>query len=389
MSVSKRINELPQLHNLTKQQQRVLRLPLEGQHLVVGAPGTGKSVVALHRMKKYEGKGRIPKVLTFNHVLASHTSQLSDCDLTTAMSWLYKTQYDLTAQYMPQRPPSPSEKKKREVNPDYDQLKNIFSAYYGKVPIQDLIVDEGQDLPSGYYESLMELGFENFFIVGDQNQQITEDNSSRRDLEEVLGLSSDSVIELEENFRNTGPIARLCQHFYTDRASPLPKLPERPSLLKPTLLNYSTVNACAETILRAADRDSGKLIGVIVASETKREDYFKKFSQIDIPRDNEKPIISTYSSNQKQGNVNIDFSSGGIVVLCDKSVKGIEFDAVYVILDGLQIIGGDEDAMRKRLYVMTSRAKDELFLMQSALYPNKSVEALLPTDSNILERDSI
>ncbi|WP_162889462.1 AAA family ATPase [Vibrio ezurae] len=387
--MSKRINELPQLHNLTKQQQRVLRLPLEGQHLVVGAPGTGKSVVALHRMKKYEGKGRIPKVLTFNHVLASHTSQLSDCDLTTAMSWLYKTQYDLTAQYMPQRPPSPSEKKKREVNPDYDQLKNIFSAYYGKVPIQDLIVDEGQDLPSGYYESLMELGFENFFIVGDQNQQITEDNSSRRDLEEVLGLSSDSVIELEENFRNTGPIARLCQHFYTDRASPLPKLPERPSLLKPTLLNYSTVNACAETILRAADRDSGKLIGVIVASETKREDYFKKFSQIDIPRDNEKPIISTYSSNQKQGNVNIDFSSGGIVVLCDKSVKGIEFDAVYVILDGLQIIGGDEDAMRKRLYVMTSRAKDELFLMQSALYPNKSVEALLPTDSNILERDSI
>ncbi|MGO2418563.1 MAG: hypothetical protein ACTH7F_02185 [Vibrio casei] len=387
--MSKRINELPQLHNLTKQQQRVLRLPLEGQHLVVGAPGTGKSVVALHRMKKYEGTGSVPKVLTFNHVLAVHTSQLSECDLTTAISWLYTIQYQLTEQYMPERAPSPNERKRKVVNPDYEKLKGIFSAYYGQVPIQDLIIDEGQDLPSGYYESLMELGFENFFIVGDQNQQITEDNSSRQDLERTLGLNSTDVIELEENFRNTGPIAKLCQHFYTDRASPLPQLPSRPSMLKPTLLNYSTVNKCVETILRSADRDSGKLIGVIVATETKRLDYVKKFSQLDVPRDNEKPIVSTYSSTQKQGEVNIDFSLGGIVVLCDKSVKGIEFDAVYVILDGLQIIGGDQDAMRKRLYVMTSRAKDELFLMQSEQYPNTAVEALLPTDTNILERDTI
>lgn len=387
--MSKRINELPQLHNLTKQQQRVLRLPLEGQHLVVGAPGTGKSVVALHRMKKYEGKELQPKVLTFNRVLAAHTSQLSACDLTTAMSLLYQIQYQLTKKYMPQRASIPNEKNRKGFTPDYAQLKAIFRDYHKKVPIYDLIIDEGQDLPPSYYESLMELGFENFFIVGDQNQQITEDNSSRADLEELLGLVSDDVIELEENFRNTGPIAKLCQHFYTDRASPLPKLPERPSLLKPTLMNYSTVNACAEMILRAADRDTGKLIGVIVASEIKREDYVKKLSMTDVTRDNEKPNISSYSSHQKQGNVNIDFSFGGIVVLCDKSVKGIEFDTVFVILDGLQIIGSDEDSMRKRLYVMTSRAKDELFLMQSASYPNKAVEALLPADTNILERDTI
>lgn len=387
--MSKRVNELPQAHNLTRLQQRVLRLPLDGQFLVVGAPGTGKSVVALHRMTKYEGKEKQPKVLTFNHVLAAYTVQLASCDLTTAMSWLYKTQYQLTEQYMPERPQSENEKKRKEINPDYDALKMVFKSNYGKVKVQDLIVDEGQDLPNGYYESLMELGFENFFVVADQNQQITEDHSSRKDLEMVLGLDSSDVIELEENFRNTGPIAKLCQHFYTDRASPLPTLPDRPSLLKPTLLNYSAVNACVETILRAADRDSGKLIGVIVPSDAKRDDYVKKLSRTDVKRDNEKPLVSTYASSQKQGNVNINFGIGGIVVLCDKSVKGIEFDTVYVILDGLNIIGGDEDLMRKRLYVMTSRAKDELFLMQSAIYPNQHVEALLPTNTDILERDTI
>ncbi|MBW8190314.1 AAA family ATPase [Neiella marina] len=387
--MSKRINELPQLHNLNETQQRVMRLPLEGLHLVVGAPGTGKSIVALLRMEKYQGKQKQPKVLTFNHVLAAYMAQLLSCDLDTAMSWMYQIQYGLTSEYMPEKQPSFGSKVK-EVNPDYDQLKKIFRDHFKQVDIQDLIIDEGQDLPSGYYESLMELGFENFFVVGDQNQQITEDNSSRQDLETVLRLSPSDVIELDEIFRSTVEIVKLCQHFYTDRASPKPKLPKRPpSLLKPTLLNYSTVNACVETILRAADRDSGKLIGVIVSSETKREDYVKKLSQVDVPRDNEKPLISSYSSQQKQGSVNIDFGKGGIVVLCDKSVKGIEFDTVYVILDGLQVINGDEDSMRKRLYVMTSRAKYELFLMQSASFPNKPVEALLPADTNILERDSI
>ena len=385
--MTKRVNELPQLHNLTKQQQKILRLPLDGQYLVVGAPGTGKSVIALHRMKKYEGQKSQPKVLTFNHVLASHTSQLFSCDPSTAMKWLYQIQYKLTTKYMPERT-SPSNVKK-QFNPDYDQLKTIFRDYYKKEPIQDLIVDEGQDLPPGYYESLMELGFENFFIVGDQNQQITENNSSRQDLEMVLGLSSCDVIELDENFRNTGPIALFCQHFHTDRASPLPTLPDRPSLLKPTLINYLTVNSCVETILRSADRDTGKLIGVIVATETRREDYVNKLSTMDIKRDNEKPIISSYSSNQKHKNININFSMGGIVVLCDKSVKGIEFDSVYIILDGLKMTGSNEDLMRKRLYVMASRAKDELFLMQNASYPNVEVEALLPKETHILERDTI
>jgi acyl carrier protein len=51
---------------------------------------------------------------------------------------------------------------------------------------------------SGAVESL---NIENFFVVADQNQQITEENSSHDELKDVLGLDSSDVIELKENWR--------------------------------------------------------------------------------------------------------------------------------------------------------------------------------------------
>jgi DNA helicase IV len=331
-------------------------------------------------------------------------------------------QYGLTGEYMPeQQETSNTSRKNSDYKPNYKALNEIFSKYpetlkaytlfyednkkpwlnlpdstqiaekeyqyavkqaeYAQILRHtDLIIDEGQDLPMGYYESLMHLGFNNFFVVADQNQQITDDNSSLDELEIILGSN---VYELTENFRNTTPIAKVCAHFYTDRASPLPKLPDRPSSIKPMLIDYNFLDKAIERVLREADRDDSKLIGVIVGSETKREDYFKKLNKIDINRDNPKAIVTTYSSNSISKRVDIDFSQGGIVVLSDKSVKGIEFDTVFVFLDGIKIF--DEIAMMKRLYVMSSRAKDKLFFLQSKMYPS-DVSKLLPIDTNIMQR---
>jgi DNA helicase IV len=392
--VSKREFKLPLLSQLTKEQQRILRLPLEGQHIVVGAPGTGKSVIALHRLAKYNN-GEKPLFLTFNHVLQHSTVSLDKTasHFDTAMSFLYKTQYELTNEFMPESEQTATQKKVREMSPDYEKLKEIFESHYehykSKNEIYDIVIDEAQDLPSGFYESLMHLGFENFFVVADQNQQITLNNSSRSELEAVFDIETNHVHELTQNHRNTGPIAKLAQYFYTDRASPLPELPNKPSIDTPTLINYTSVQKCVENILREADNGPGKLIGVIVPTEVKREDYVKKLKMAELPkRRNGSPIVSTYSSNQKQGNVNIPFDQGGIVVLCDKSVKGIEFDTVYVILDGLQVYNGDETAIKKRLYVMFSRAIDKLFIMQSDAFPN-NITPLLPTDEAILKRKVI
>jgi DNA helicase IV len=49
--------ELPKDQELTKDQRMAIRKSADGQYLIVGAPGTGKSVVALLRLKKYANDG--------------------------------------------------------------------------------------------------------------------------------------------------------------------------------------------------------------------------------------------------------------------------------------------------------------------------------------------
>ena len=393
--MSKRKFDLPGIDELNKDQKAVLRLKESGQHLVIGGPGTGKSVVALLRARKFHQKNNY-LFLTFNHVLNSSTKQVCGIELKsdTAQSWFYSLQFNLAPgndfelKKMPHR--TDSNGIEIQHSPNYDKVIERFDSYVNQrsssLPANDthFIIDEGQDLPIGFYESLQSLGFENFFIVADQNQQITEENSSRQELTDVLALENDEVVELNENYRNSSTIAKFANHFYTDKASPAPNLPDRPSLDTPTLYVYEMLNSCISMIHREVMRDTERLIGVIVATEAKRDTYTKFLTKAVT---NENINVSSYSNESKQ-NVNIDFSMGGVVVLCDKSVKGIEFDTVFIVLDDLKIINNDADAIKKRLYVMSSRAKEKLFLFRSAVMPNE-VEGLLPIDENLMIRDKI
>ena len=51
--MTKRKFELPGIQDLNKEQEAVRALPTEGQHLIVGGPGTGKSVLALIRARRH------------------------------------------------------------------------------------------------------------------------------------------------------------------------------------------------------------------------------------------------------------------------------------------------------------------------------------------------
>jgi DNA helicase IV len=383
--MAKRRFQLPREEQLSKEQDRILALPENGQFLVIGGPGTGKSVVALLRAMKYHkpGTGRF---LTYNRVLHAATEQLADFfspgDAMTIHSWFFRTYQKLlnTRNYPPQHKPFDYhyEKIREQINqlPDHRHKTYAFR----------IIVDEGQDMPVGFYETLIAFGLENFFIVADQNQQITEQNSSRQELTDVLGLEVSDVFELTQNYRNTHPIAALAGHFYTDRSSPPPELPSRPSQSTPVLFEYQHEQDVTQLILREADKDSSKLIGLIVADNSVRKRYVKQLGTLDIDFDHSRPVISTYPDFDDSQGVNITFSHGGVVVLNAASVKGIEFDTVFIVLDGFKVI--DEVTMKKRLYVMTSRAIEKLVLLKSLHCPDE-LNGILPDDETLLRRESL
>ena len=372
--MAKRKFRLPGEEELNKDQDRVLALPEDGQYLIVGGPGTGKSVVALLRALKYqENKDYV--FLVYNHVLETSTCQLIDIRLrgTTLPKFIYKLHWHLFREYMPEI---------EKYKPDYVLLIKKIMELENKAKTQHLIIDEGQDMPPKYYEALQYTGYENFFIVADQNQQITDDHSSRHELTDILGLEPEDVIELKINYRNSHPIALLAQHFYTDKASPLPELPKMASLETPVFYDALKNDTTFEMILREADKDDRKLIVVVVANDEIRNKYVNGIRNLDINLDNIRPVVSTYSSKGNKA-VNIDFSQGGIVILNDKSIKGLEFDIVYIILDGFKIYNNDKTSMKKRLYVMSSRAIEKLALVSTQ--HESAILSLLPNDSAIMK----
>ena len=366
--------KLPGEEELNKDQDRVLALPEDGQYLVVGGPGTGKSVVALLRALKFQdNKDYI--FLVYNHVLESATCQLINTDLkgTTLVKLFYKLYWHLFKEFVPQI---------EAHKPDYDLIiKKITELNNYSERSQHLIIDEGQDMPLKYYEVLQYAGYTHFFIVADQNQQITEDNSSRTELTNLLGLEVKDVLELKINYRNSNHIAIFANHFFTDKSSPAPDLPEKDSLDTPVFYKGKSLDDYIEMILREADKDNRNLIGVVVANNNMRKRYYDKLNSLEITLDHSKPIISSYSSSDKQ-NVNINFSQGGIVVLNDKSIKGLEFDVVYIVLDGFRIYNNDKTSMKKRLYVMSSRAIKKLVLVSTQREPG--IISLLPEDEMIM-----
>ena len=52
--MAKRKFELPRIQDLSKEQEAARALCKEGRHLIVGGPGTGKSVLALIRARRHQ-----------------------------------------------------------------------------------------------------------------------------------------------------------------------------------------------------------------------------------------------------------------------------------------------------------------------------------------------
>ena len=74
--MARRKFELPGIQDLSKEQEAARALPKEGQHLIIGGPGTGKSVLALIRAGRHQRERDDYLFLVFNHLLDRASGQL-------------------------------------------------------------------------------------------------------------------------------------------------------------------------------------------------------------------------------------------------------------------------------------------------------------------------
>ena len=384
--MAKRKFELPGIQDLGKDQEAARARPKEGQHLVIGGPGTGKSVLALLRAKHHARESDDYLFLVFNHLLDRASGQLFGNGLSsrTWIQWFLETFEEITNQPVPRT--GPSNKGFREI--DWTRVDEIIRSLPNgnQPPRLFLVLDEGQDMPPGFYSALVGLGFEHFFVVADQNQQITEGNSSRNEIQDCLAIETDQVIELRQNYRNQYQVARLAREFYTgDPASPPPELPPPAPGQVPLLYCYEEgkLDAVAQGVLRLADRDPRQLIGVIAPNNRVRERYLEALRSVEATLDNPPPTIRTYHMDERG---EVAFDEGGILVINAQACKGLEFDTVALAdIDEHYVRRGDPDVARRLFYVMVARARERVFLFMKQ-GEGREIEKILPTDQDVLRR---
>lgn len=392
--MAKRKFALPGIQDLSKEQEDARALPKKGQHLIIGGPGTGKSVLALLRSRRHHDDKDDYVFLVYNHLLhrASRHLFVSNLISKTWESWFSGMFSEWAKQPLPRVPAKPG---KTYQDIDWEQALQVITKTEvikrsDKLPF--LIIDEGQDMPPEFYQALVNLGFENFYVVADQNQQIVSgENSSRRDIENLLAIATADVVELTENYRNSYPTARLAREFYTgDPASPPPTLPSvQQTAKRPLLVEYgnscqANFTAIISAILKTADRDPGKLLGVIAPNNNIRKRYLQELSTGNLKLDHGMPQIQTYESGADASK--LKFDEGGIMLINAQSCKGLEFDTVFLAdIDQHYCAPHIYDEKKRLFYVMVARARENIIMLKNADNKNCPVDAILPHDPEIIE----
>ncbi len=392
----------------TFEQDFALDLPEDGLHLLIGGPGTGKSVIALLRASRLAKKNRPHAFLAYNQLLV-HVSKSLDRNtpkdhktLISAGTW--KSWFRAT--WMAQMgTPCPDLGEPYLIDWPSIRLQLNAKATIPAPKESHLVIDEGQDMPGEFYEALSDMGFENIYVVADFNQVLTlGENCNYPDLCRVLlkdpkrrlaagtdtktGVPENQVVQLTANHRNSYPVARLAATFYTgDPQSPPPDLPPTSRTAKvPQLIAYEEGSHrdftwIVRRILLTAEQDLTKLIGVLCHNNAVRLHYENALRAA-----NGGIRIDSWDKN-KDARQLPDFTTGGIILLNAQACKGLEFDQVIIAdVDQFLYRESSEKQQKMLFYVMVSRAKERVIMIQNRANPCP-ISAILPIDPNILARN--
>ncbi|GGV74926.1 ATP-binding domain-containing protein [Streptomyces massasporeus] len=343
----------PVLHpDLTSAQRDCLdSLPLTGNHVVSGPPGSGKSLLAAHRAVHLSLTGRPTFLISRSNLLRQLlrgtlqglTVPGAPVDAATGHTWIHR--------HFGHDAP-----RAEDGWFDWTELTRRAAATLGEddAATPHLVIDEGQDLPQGFYR-LVRLAAASVTIFADECQRLTETNSTLAEITDALGRST-ARVEITGNHRNTREIASLAEHFRTGGSRP--EIPLRSGAL-PVVRHYAAVKDLADDIATMAGRQPRQRIGVIVNHLPTAADLMRRLERAGLAHE---PQL--YSSAASSGRYrDLDLARPGVVLVHRASAKGLDFDTV-VIADAESDSADDPTSatLRMAYYVMITRARERLVL---------------------------
>ena len=363
---------LPTYEELSNDEEQlgVLETPLDEPLFVVGPPGSGKTSLAVWRGDALaQLHGRTP-VITYNRMLRRSLYLVAaehgiGVDASTMQSYVWK---DFRRRTHTEVPTIPPDLYAYDWNAMVKRLGNTGPDH------ESLVVDEGQDLPEGFFTYASRYIARTLSVFADEEQAISGSRSTLAQIKGAAGLPNPVI--LSENHRNTPEIARLAEHFHKGR---LPAAKVIRSLVGdiPQLVRTAGTDATASRIANEFRNRSGS-VGAIVGPDTTSESIWTALCKR-VP----KARVDRYSNELKNEN-SIDVRQPGITVLTKDSVKGQEFDTVFIV-EVDRFVPCTTDAEFRAMYMMCTRARDHLFLIYGPDPLSAAAKAALP-GGNVLKR---
>lgn len=204
--------------SLTAEQLRAVEMPADRHRVLSGGPGSGKTLVLLHRARHLADTLRVPDgrffVLVYTNALSSFLrASLADLGIPESA---VRTFDDWCAghyerQVSPRRP-----FRSNGRTPDFAAIRAAVLAevrsHPRREPLYDFVlVDEGQDLEAGVFETLAAVSA-HVTVALDPRQQIYEGGAREAEILSALGIPSRSVSFLE-SWRCSPFVSSLAARF--------------------------------------------------------------------------------------------------------------------------------------------------------------------------------
>lgn len=267
--------------------------------------------------------------------------------------------------------------------------------------IGTLLIDEGQDFPPSFYKTLQVICAiagsrkdrikhpPRCFVLADENQQLTEENSTLEEIAAALKVIPEHRYTLLDNFRNSKEIAELARSFFND-VGVLPRIPSRSSE-RPIFSVLGSRGQAVERIRTWVRNNPGKETGVLVFDEFTRDALTKDLAKALEGTKGRSITVQTYSwKSREQNSVNdLQFDTGDVItVLNMQSCKGLEFDAVMIVgLREARIGLYGPDKFRMQMFVAVSRGRDWVHLMDFDLAGQPPAYTSFLPGPEVLERE--
>ncbi|MFF3786552.1 hypothetical protein [Streptomyces sp. NPDC001933] len=241
----------------------------------------------------------------------------------------------------------------------------------------DLVIDEGQNLPQQFYElcSILE---SHVTVFADGFRSLEGDQVTLADISKGLEVDADAI-SLRKNHRTTREIALLADHFRVNDdlvdASP----PDRAGGI-PHLMHCSSGRPFIVQLAQYISSRPECTVGIVCKTVELQREIHRQLAGQGL----ESSVQSYISGDRNRSTV--DFASRRIHIVNAVSMKGLEFDIVFVPDLDSYVDDHTGAAARERFHVLCMRARQELNLVH---YGAREPEIVADVPTYLLGRRTI